>query len=71
MEHLLGHLVAFFMLRREMLSILCHCYVFALEAGERRLPAWPSVRHELEWARALLPLVVARCKLQWSTRSRP
>ncbi len=54
------------MLRREMLAILCHCYVFARECGHRRVPLWPSVHRELEWARSWTPLVMAKCDLPWS-----
>eukprot|EP00959_Pyramimonas_sp_CCMP1952_P441301 9238613-Pyramimonas_sp.AAC.1 len=56
MERLLGHLVSCFMLRRELLSLLRASYTFAQETKLRRVPLWPSVRKELRWCRALLPL---------------
>ncbi|CAK0853345.1 unnamed protein product [Prorocentrum cordatum] len=66
MERLLGHLVSCFMLRRELLSLLRASYTFAQETKLRRVPLWPSVRKELRWCRALLPLVTADMSRPWS-----
>ncbi|CAK0900803.1 unnamed protein product, partial [Prorocentrum cordatum] len=66
MERLLGHLVSCFLLRREMLLLLYASYTFAQETKLRRVPLWPSVRKELRWCRALLPLVAADMSRPWS-----
>ncbi|CAK0868103.1 unnamed protein product, partial [Prorocentrum cordatum] len=65
MERLLGHLVSCFLLRREMLSLLYASCTFAQETELRRVPLWPSVRKELRWCRALLPLVTADMSRPW------
>ncbi len=65
-EVLIGHAVAALMLRRDMLSLFHSLYVFAADVKLRRVPVWPSVRRELRWLRALLPLVRAQPGLEWS-----
>ncbi|CAK0836023.1 unnamed protein product [Prorocentrum cordatum] len=66
MERLLGHLGSCFLLRREMLSLLYASCTFAQGAKLHRAPLWPSVRKELRWCRALLPLVTADMSRPWS-----
>ena len=66
MERLVGHVVSICMLRRESLSWLHNVYSFMRATAARRQPLWPCVRRELRWARALLPLVVARGRARWA-----
>ncbi len=66
MERLLGHAGAMLCVRRELLAIIEKCYVYVQRPYGRRQPLWPSVRRELSWLRALLPVAVADMRRPWS-----
>ncbi|CAK0846614.1 unnamed protein product [Prorocentrum cordatum] len=48
------------------LSLLSASYVFVSKCHARRVRLWPSVRRELTWMRALLPLVWADLRGAWA-----
>ena len=62
---MLGHVTGFFLLRRELLSVLSSVYRFAEEIGDRRTRIWPSVAREMPLVYALLPCVVAVVDRPW------
>ncbi|CAK0817574.1 unnamed protein product, partial [Prorocentrum cordatum] len=66
LERLIGHLTYVLLLRREVLSLLSASYVFVSKCYARRVRLWPSVRRELTWMRALLPLVWADLRGAWA-----
>ena len=61
-----GHATAVFLLRRELLSIFSHSYVFAEKWWDTPARLWASVRREFRHAWALLPLACARMTRPWS-----
>ena len=67
LEHILGHLIHIFTLKRELLSIFHATYSFIKGSYLRRQPLWASVARELRWALALLPLVEVDIQLPWHT----
>ncbi|CAK0886748.1 unnamed protein product [Prorocentrum cordatum] len=66
LERLIGHLTHVLLLRREVLSLLSASYVFVSKCYTRRVRLWPSVRRELTWMRALLPLAWADLRGAWA-----
>ncbi|CAK0882535.1 unnamed protein product, partial [Prorocentrum cordatum] len=66
LERLIGHLTYVLLLRREVLSLLSASYVFVSKCYTRRVRLWHSVRRELTWMRALLPLVWADLRGAWA-----
>ncbi|CAK0896604.1 unnamed protein product [Prorocentrum cordatum] len=66
LERLIGHLTYVLLLRREVLSLLSASCVFVSKCYARRVRLWPSVRRELTWVRALLPLVWADLRGAWA-----
>ncbi|CAK0826393.1 unnamed protein product [Prorocentrum cordatum] len=66
LERLIGHLTYVLLPRREVLSLLSAFYVFVGKCYSRRVRLWPSVRRELTWVRALLPLVWADLRGAWA-----
>ncbi|CAK0809115.1 unnamed protein product [Prorocentrum cordatum] len=67
LEHILGHLIHIFTLKRELLSIFNATYSFIKGSYLRRQPLWASVVRELRWVLALLPLVEVDIQLPWRT----
>ncbi|CAK0829401.1 unnamed protein product, partial [Prorocentrum cordatum] len=63
---LIGHLTFVLLLRREMLILLSASYLFISKCYARRVRLWPSMRRELSWMRALLPLVWADLRGTWA-----
>eukprot|EP00435_Cladocopium_sp_Y103_P063778 s336_g25.t1 len=67
LQLVLGHITWAMMSRREGLSILNSCYAFCHQHKCRASRLWPSVRRELEWIAALLPLFRAKINVGWSS----
>ena len=65
LERVAGHVVAAFTIKRELLSVLHALYVFLQRAPQRRQVLWPSVKAELRWVLALLPLAAAALDAPW------
>ena len=66
LQTILGHLTWASMGRRESLAILNSCYAFVHQKGEHSGRLWPSVRKELEWFSAVLPLLRMKINCGWS-----
>lgn len=54
-----GHFTYVALLRRDTFCIFSAAYVFIYASGGVPTRLWPSVRRELEWAGAVLPLIFA------------
>ena len=67
LQLILGHITWAMMSRREGLSILSSCYAFSHRSISKACRLWPSVRRELEWVAALLPLFRAKINVGWSS----
>jgi hypothetical protein len=65
MFRLLGHWTWACMLARPALSVLRHCYRFAMIADKRSFSLWPSVRLELQVLVGLLPLLFRSLRVPW------
>ena len=66
LQLLLGHCTWAILARREGLALLSSCYAFMHQNGERHCRLWPSVRKELTWISALLPLMRMRVNSGWA-----
>ncbi len=60
---IIGHVTHRFLLKRPLLSSICHCYAFMAKVGGRLVEPWPSVLQELRTIKALLPFVYADLRL--------
>eukprot|EP00974_Lingulodinium_polyedra_P107877 10442513-Lingulodinium_polyedra.AAC.1 len=63
---MLGHLVPFLLLRREMLALLCSLYRFVRQCYLTRHRLWASAAREARWISRLLPLAAADLRMEWS-----
>ena len=66
LQLLIGHCTWAMMTRREGLSILNSTYAFIHQHGLNSARLWPSVRQELQWIGALLPLFRIKLNCGWS-----
>ena len=65
LERLIGHWSFLLLIRRELLGVFAAVYTFIAKSYGRRQRLWPSVKRELRWASALLPLAYANWRLAW------
>ncbi|CAK0846282.1 unnamed protein product [Prorocentrum cordatum] len=65
MKQYLGHVVDFFLIRREVLSVLRACYDFAQAAEKKPQSLWASARREVRWIRSLTFIGLARLDRPW------
>lgn len=63
---LIGHYTYVALLRRETLCIFSAAYAFVRASGGSSMRIWPSVRRELEWAGAILPLIFSDFLTPWA-----
>lgn len=65
-EKLVGHLTWNMMLRRDMLCLMSSLCEFIRHSYGTRQPLWASCLKELRWIKALLPMMAASMKKEWS-----
>ena len=63
---LIGHFTWCALLRREALSLVSSVYAFMSAAGPHTWTLWASVRRELRWMAALIPLLATDTRSIWS-----
>ena len=68
MQILVGHITWAMLVRRESLSILSATYAYASQMGSVNGVLWPSVRRELGWVSALLPMMFTDLSRVWSPK---
>ena len=56
LSRIVGHVAAISLIKRELLCVLSACYAFMGRHDTSAAKAWPSVKRELRWMQALLPL---------------
>ena len=66
LQLLLAHCTWAILARREGLALLSSCYASMHQNGDRHCRLWPSVRKELAWVSALLPLMRMRINSGWA-----
>ena len=66
LEKVVGHLTFAGLVRREFLSVFQASYVYMRKGYGERAVIWDSVRRELRWACALLPLLQKDLGMEWS-----
>lgn len=65
-ERLVGHIVPVFLLKRELLSVLCSVYTLISQSYLRPQPPWRNVRGELQMCWDLLPVIAAELDAEGS-----
>ena len=66
LEAVIGHFTWACLVRREVLCVLDTSYRFVRAHRTQSAPLWASVRKELQWARSLLPMLMASLGRKWS-----
>lgn len=66
-EKILGHVVHFTLIRRELLSLFRNLYDFAQAHSSSAHRLWRSAAREARWAAVLLSLCVADLRKEWHT----
>ena len=69
LEVLIGHMTSRALLHRGLMGVLRHSYVFVRTHYGQRRRLWPSVLHELELFRCLMPLGQADLFAEWDGQS--
>ena len=68
LQHLVGHFTFLFMVRIPLLSVFGSLYRLISRGGVEPLTWWPSVKREIAWAAALIPLAYSSLKAKWLPR---
>ena len=67
LQVIVGHMTVRALLRRGLMGIMRHVYVFIENSYDRRQRLWPSVVRELELFRNLMPLATGNMRSGWAS----